>query len=53
VTKPMPESVPKVLDAIVDVVLTYKPKPKTEVAKKRKKRAAKAAKERPPSLGLR
>ena len=27
----------KVLDAIVDVVLAYKPKPKMESAKKRKK----------------
>ncbi len=51
-TKP-PENVPKVLDAIVDVVLAYKPKPKSKGAKKRKKRAAKIAKETTPSLDLR
>ena len=43
-TKP-PENVPKALDAIADVVLAYKPKPKTKPAKKRKKLAAKIAKE--------
>jgi hypothetical protein len=36
---------PKALDAIVDKVLAYKPKPKTKLARKRKKRAAKIAKE--------
>lgn len=41
-----PETVPKALDAIADVVLAYKPKPKTKPAKKRKKRAAKVAKEK-------
>jgi hypothetical protein len=41
----MPENVPKALDAIVDVVLAYKPKPKSKKAKKRKKRARKMAKE--------
>ena len=40
-----PENVPKALDAIADAVLAYKPKPKAEAAKKRKKRAAKTAKE--------
>lgn len=30
----------KALDAIVDKVLAYKPKPKSKPAKKRKKRAA-------------
>jgi hypothetical protein len=35
---------PKTLDAIVDKVLAYKPKPKTKLARKRKKRAAKIAK---------
>jgi hypothetical protein len=40
-----PENVPKALDAIADVVLAYKPKPKSNPAKKRKKRAAKVAKE--------
>lgn len=44
-TKPS-EKVPKALDAIADVVLAYKPKPKTKPAKKRKKRAAKIARER-------
>jgi hypothetical protein len=39
----LPENVPKALDAIADVVLAYKPKAKTEGAKKRKKRAAKLA----------
>jgi hypothetical protein len=46
VTKPtLPENIPKALDAIADVVLAYKPKPKTNPAKKRKKRAAQLAKE--------
>jgi hypothetical protein len=52
-TKPMPEDVPKALDAIADVVLAYKPKAKTKVAKKRKKRAAKIVKEAKPPLDLR
>ena len=43
-TKP-PENVPKALDAIADVVLAYKPKPKTKPGKKRKKRAESIAKE--------
>jgi hypothetical protein len=42
-TKP-PENVPKALDAIADVVLAYKPKPKSKPAKNRKKLAAKIAK---------
>jgi hypothetical protein len=50
-TRP-PENVPKALDAIADVVLAYRPKPKSKPAKKRKKRALKIAKETPP-LGLR
>jgi hypothetical protein len=53
--KPKPEDVPKALDAITDVVLAYRPKPKTQPAKKRKKRAAKIAKlakMSKPSLGL-
>ena len=29
-TKPTPENVPKALDAIADIVLAYKPKPKTK-----------------------
>jgi hypothetical protein len=36
---------PKVLDQIADVVLRYKPKPKSEAAKKRKRKAKKAAKD--------
>jgi len=40
-TKPKP---PKELDAIADVVLAYRPKPKSEPSKKRKRRAAKLAK---------
>ena len=32
---------PKELDAIADVVLRYKPKPKSAAAKKRKRRAKK------------
>jgi hypothetical protein len=40
---------PKELDAIADVVLAYRPKPKTKPAKKRKKLAAKLA--RSASLG--
>jgi hypothetical protein len=39
--KPKP---PKILDAMVAVVLAYRPKPKSKPAKKRKKRAAKIAK---------
>jgi len=37
--------VPKQLDAIVDVVLAYKPKPQSKPAKRRKRRARKLAKE--------
>lgn len=36
---------PKELDAIADVILAYRPKPKSKPAKKRKRRAAKTAKE--------
>jgi hypothetical protein len=46
-----PENVPKALDAIADVVLTYKPKPKTKPAKKRKRLAAKIAKSAKLSFG--
>jgi hypothetical protein len=49
-TEPEP---PKALDAMVRVVLAYKPKPKTKSAKKRKRRAAKIAKETRRSLDLR
>lgn len=41
-TKP---KTPKALDAIVDTVLAYRPKPKSKPAKRRKRRAAKLAKE--------
>ena len=40
--KPRP---PKALDAMVDLVLAYRPKPKSKPAKKRKRRAVKARKE--------
>lgn len=36
---------PKALDAMVDVILAYRPKPKYAPAKKRKRRAIKARKE--------
>lgn len=36
--------VPAALDAIADVVLRYRPKPVSDAAKKRKKRARKAKK---------
>jgi hypothetical protein len=51
--KPKPEEVPKELDAIADVVLAYKPKPKSKPGKKRKRRAAKIAREAKPSPELR
>jgi hypothetical protein len=35
---------PKALDAIVDVVLAYRPKAKSKPARRRKRRAAKLAK---------
>jgi len=41
---------PKALDAIVDVVLAYKPKPKSKPAKRRKRRATKARSGTPRSL---
>lgn len=43
-TEPQPPKTPKVLDAIADVVLAYKPKPKFTAFKKRKRRATKAQK---------
>ncbi|MGA3304224.1 MAG: hypothetical protein ABSC72_13190 [Methylovirgula sp.] len=43
-SKAAPEKVPKALDAMADVVLAYKPKAKSEPAKKRKKKAKKLAK---------
>ena len=45
-TEPPSQKALKALDAIVDKVLAYKPKPKTKSAKKRKRRASKIAKER-------
>lgn len=36
---------PAALDAIADVVLRYRPKPVSDAAKKRKKKARKTAKE--------
>jgi hypothetical protein len=42
------ENAPKALDAIADVVLAYKPNPKSKPAKKRKKLAAKMAKIKSP-----
>lgn len=48
-----PENVPRELDAIADVVLAYKPKPKTKPAKKRKRLAAKLAKTHVPGHGER
>lgn len=36
---------PKVLDEVVDVVLRYRPKPKSKPAKRRKRRAKKAQRE--------
>jgi hypothetical protein len=46
-TEPQPPKTPKVLDAIADVVLAHRPKPKSASAKKRKRRAAKIAKAKP------
>jgi hypothetical protein len=40
----MKKKPPKVLDAIVDVVLAYRPKPKSEPAKTRRKKRRKLAK---------
>jgi hypothetical protein len=37
------QKAPKELDAIADVVLGYRPKPKSKPGKKRKRRAAKLA----------
>jgi hypothetical protein len=42
--------VPKELDAIADVVLAYRPKPKSKPGKKRKKMAKKLAKIAQPAL---
>jgi hypothetical protein len=37
---------PEILNAIADVVLRYKPKPKTKPARQRKRRATKIAKDK-------
>ena len=39
-----PQDTPKALDAIVDVVLAYRPKAKSKPAKRRKRRATKLRK---------
>jgi hypothetical protein len=41
----MSNHTPKALDRIADIVLAYKPKPKSDAAKKRTRRAKKIAKE--------
>jgi hypothetical protein len=41
-----PEKSPKALDAVADVILAYRPKPKSKPAKKRKRRAKKLEKAR-------
>jgi hypothetical protein len=38
------KNVPPALDKIADVVLAYRPKPKSKAAKKRKRKAARKAK---------
>ena len=38
------KNVPKVLDTVTDVVLAYRPKPKSKAGKKRKRKEAKLAK---------
>jgi hypothetical protein len=43
-TEPKVPKTPKALDAIADLVLAHRPKPKSAPAKKRKRRAAKIAK---------
>lgn len=37
----MKKKIPEVLDRIADVVLAYRPQPKSKAAKKRKRKAAK------------
>jgi hypothetical protein len=43
--KPEPPNHPKALDAMVAVVLAYRPTPKTKSARKRKRKAQKLLKE--------
>jgi hypothetical protein len=40
-----PQKLPKELDAIADRVLAYRPKPRTKLARARKRRAKKIAKD--------
>lgn len=42
----MKPKIPKALDAIADVVLRYRPKPKSEPAKQRRKKRRKIEKEK-------
>jgi hypothetical protein len=42
--QPQPPKLPKALEDFADTVLHYRPKPKSEPAKKRKRRAAKIVK---------
>jgi hypothetical protein len=46
-TKAIPQKPPKALDAIADVVLAYRPKPKTKPARKRQRVRRRLAKSRP------
>ena len=46
-TKPEPQKPPKELDSIADVVLAYRPKPKTKPARKRQKARRQLAREKP------
>lgn len=43
--RPQQPEIPQELDAITDVVLAYRPKPKSKGAKRRTRRAKKAAKD--------
>jgi hypothetical protein len=40
----MKKKIPEELDRITDVVLAYRPKPKSKASKRRKRKAAKAGK---------
>jgi hypothetical protein len=46
-TKPTQQKAPKALDAIADVILAYRPKPKTKPARKRQKMRRRLAQEKP------
>jgi len=43
------KDIPKILDTITDVVLAYRPKPKTKAAKKRKRLKTKIEKGKKPA----